>query len=146
MPSGISGSQSIDLPRLEKNHRLKPRLTSDINKDFHTNFDAKMCYVEDVYHTRCGHWADKPRLYHSCAAANVTGPQKQCFNEKKCGSVQDDSYCQRCIIHADMTAGRNAGACMTVVQNEQRSEEVQRPTAQPTGLFQRKLEDKRSCL
>ena len=25
--------------------------------------------MEDVYHARCGHWADRPRLYHRCPAA-----------------------------------------------------------------------------
>lgn len=28
-----------------------------------------MCYVEDVFHAPCGHWAEKPRLYHRCPAA-----------------------------------------------------------------------------
>ncbi len=29
----------------------------------------RMCYVEDVYHVPCGHWAGRPRIYHRCAGA-----------------------------------------------------------------------------
>lgn len=25
-----------------------------------------MCQLEDVYHSPCGHWADKPNIYHRC--------------------------------------------------------------------------------
>lgn len=28
-----------------------------------------MCYMEDVYHAECGHWAKRPRIYHRCAGA-----------------------------------------------------------------------------
>ena len=72
-------------------------------QEFHTNFNSKMCYLEDVYHMKCSHWSDKPRTYHICAAG---ANQSQCFNKKKCGAVQDDSFCKRCLLRAKEVEGK----------------------------------------
>lgn len=36
---------------------------------FRPNLKRGMCYIEDVYHVPCGHWADRPRMFHRCPAA-----------------------------------------------------------------------------
>lgn len=82
-------------------------------KEFRTNFNSAMCYVEDVYHTRCSHWADQPRLYHACPSALGTGHPVRCFNEKKYGAAQDDSLCQRCKTHS----GRDTGSLNTLEES-----------------------------
>jgi len=64
-----------------------------------------MCYVEDVYHTKCNHWAAERRTYHKCPAANVPGYRTECFNRKRCGSAQDDSWCKRCRFDVDKEKG-----------------------------------------
>ncbi|KAJ9502038.1 hypothetical protein H2202_002102 [Exophiala xenobiotica] len=66
-----------------------------------------MCYVEDVYHVQCSHWADQPRVYHQCAAGSGDGNQKQCFNKKKCGSVQEEFLCAKCKFHEQMSSGKD---------------------------------------
>lgn len=92
-------------------------------QEFHTNFDSTMCYVEDVYHTQCNHWAELPRTYHMCASAGGTASAKQCFNPKKCGSVQEDSLCKKCQLH-DRMSGKDPGTIMSVYQDRKSKKTV----------------------
>src|SRR5277367_452002 len=55
-----------------------------------------MCYLEDIYHSRCGHWTDEPRVYYKCAAASVPGYTKQCWSRHTTGSAAEDSICRKC--------------------------------------------------
>lgn len=58
-----------------------------------------MCYLEDIYHTKCGHWSDRPRTYHRCPsgpAFSASEPPSPCYNRKSCGSRSEDSHCKRC--------------------------------------------------
>src|SRR4051812_35193042 len=59
-----------------------------------------MCYVEDIYHSQCGHWGQTARTYHRCASA---GSEQVCSYNKKCGSAQEDSLCKICCL--DPTRG-----------------------------------------
>ena len=75
-----------------------------------------MCYLEDVYHTKCNHWSDEPRTYHMCAAG---GNRKDCFNKKKYGAVEDDSFCKRCLLHSKDIHGKETGTWMTVYSDRE---------------------------
>ena len=65
-------------------------------QEFHNNLIPDMCYVEDIFHTRCNHWAEKPRVFHRCAAAEADHPGSCCSNKKTCGSAEEDSLCRKC--------------------------------------------------
>lgn len=95
----LSGSNGRVLRRLSRDS------LSEAEQVFHTNLNSKMCYLEDVFHSRCGHWAEQARVYHTCAAA---GPQVYCSNKKKCGSVNEDSLCRLCRT-CDKNVASNQG-------------------------------------
>ena len=58
-----------------------------------------MCYVEDIYHSECGHWSAEPRVYHRCAAAAaIPGCVTACFDRKTAGASSEDSLCKRCQL------------------------------------------------
>lgn len=74
-----------------------------------------MCILQDVYHAKCGHWADRPRIKRSCAAARehriggdiqssssgmrITQP---CTNSKTDGFFEDrNDKCSKCRMNLD---------------------------------------------
>ncbi|KAJ9661757.1 hypothetical protein H2198_001722 [Neophaeococcomyces mojaviensis] len=57
-------------------NELAARLTKRYNgpikgpvEIFRPNLKPGMCYIEDVYHTRCQHWSNRPNIYHRCPQA-----------------------------------------------------------------------------
>lgn len=79
-----------------------------------------MCYLEDVYHTKCGHWSDVPRIYHRCAAGTLTQSGVSCFNRKSCGSSSEDTHCKRCRLDMSSTVNQR-GMYMSVTRDPQRN-------------------------
>lgn len=84
------------------------------------NNTIPMCYVEDVFHARCGHWASQPHVYHQCSRVDkALSPQQNnanigrtCYNQKTCGSREENSVCKRCVA-ADCEKLQR-GTCMSV--------------------------------
>ncbi len=122
-------------------------------QEFRTNFQSNMCYVEDVYHAPCRHWADQPRVYHKCAAAGGDGNQKLCSKKKKCGSVQEASLCAKCKLHEQMSSGKDTGTWMSVFPNKETKKVVvkirdgagrkgTKLRSQPSGFFGWTLDNK----
>lgn len=82
---------------------------------FPLNQSLKMCLIQDVYHTQCGHWAERPRIERSCAAvrthlAHGSTPSSNpgmlmtqpCYNSKTDGFYEDrKDKCPKCRINVD---------------------------------------------
>lgn len=68
-----------------------------------------MCKVQDVYHSACGHWADRPRIEHKCAAARQRRSSRSgmhmtsaCTNPKVDGFFEDrKNKCPTCTKNLD---------------------------------------------
>ena len=120
---GADGARNVD------NVVLTNQTDSTEQQLFHQNIqinhsDSPMCYVEDVYHARCGHWSNVPQVYHQCARVdsrrtsetsernNSTVSGQTCYNRKTCGSRSEDSTCKRCVA-ADREKLQR-GTCMSV--------------------------------
>ncbi|KAK5084912.1 hypothetical protein LTR24_007400 [Lithohypha guttulata] len=52
--------------KLAAKYNAPTRKQSDV---FYPRIKSEMCYTEEVYHVLCGHWADRPRIYHRCVGA-----------------------------------------------------------------------------
>jgi hypothetical protein len=99
-----------------------------------------MCYVEDVFHARCGHWATQPHVYHQCSRvekslspeANNAAIGRTCYNQKTCGSCEEDSVCKRCVA-ADREKLQR-GTCMSVFREEGKMKVLR------TEEFERRME------
>lgn len=78
-----------------------------------------MCCLEDVYHVKCKHWADKPRNYSRCSAASIPGYTDACYNAKKYGFVSDDSYCRNCVIINHRTCFLTQGTWLSITQDRE---------------------------
>lgn len=107
---------------------------------FHQNIqinhtESPMCYVEDIYHSRCGHWASQPQVYHQCARIDkdTASPlsrtddsrssSRTCYNRKTCGSRSEDSVCIRCV--AATRSELHRGTCMSVYSQGGRTKVLQ---------------------
>lgn len=97
-----------------------------------------MCYVEDVFHARCGHWSSKPRISHACICARyverpaynsrnlhhflrryVTVPY-DCKHKQSRGSVLDEeTICDQCIARESgrRASERQVGMWLSVYTN-----------------------------
>jgi hypothetical protein len=112
-----------------------------------------MCYVEDVYHSQCGHWASQPQIYHRCSRVdkalttieNKAIIGRTCYNRKTCGSREEESRCKRCKLADGEKLQR--GTCMSVFTEGGRikvlmtpdfAERLERDKLQPTRTLQRK--------
>lgn len=101
-----------------------------------------MCYVEDVFYTRCGHWASKPRIAHACICAKyVKRPSYNsrnlhpflrrfemlpydCQHKQSRGSVLDEErICDQCIARESgrRASERQVGMWLSVTSNRQGS-------------------------
>lgn len=135
----------INLPATH--HQAQRKSDLFFFQEFHNNLVPDMCYVEDIFHIKCSHWAEKPRIYHRCAAADPTDATLSCFNKKTCGSAQENSLCQKCTtiwIHkleqgaSAISVGQDCQSGKTVVIKEKKPRARTLPFENeqlPSGFF-----------
>lgn len=90
-----------------------------------------MCHLEEVYHTPCGHWADRPRVRQPCPRTRAYsetqsyGPptlpnsEQSTFGRRMAischstqlvrSSVNRESKCPKCRIDVDKIASKQSG-------------------------------------
>jgi hypothetical protein len=101
--------------------------------DVRLNHTTPMCYIEDIYHSQCGHWSSKPQIYHHCSRGdkNLTTNEnnaiigRTCYNRKTCGSREEDSRCKQCKL-ADREKLQR-GTCMSVFTEGDRIKVLRTP-------------------
>lgn len=106
-----------------------------------------MCYLEDVYHVPCGHWADKPRIWHPCSKtpskpdSRLTPAQtfavdtrsgrdnlqsrtssmrimSSCHNSQTTRSSRDkENKCPKCRIDVEKIVSQQSGMWFSVSRN-----------------------------
>jgi hypothetical protein len=112
-----------------------------------TNLTATMCYLEDVFHSVCGHWGSA-RVYHKCPNADRVGWERGCWSRQTTGSISINSSCDRCRF--DLEKFTTSGTYLSVSQNKsgrmqvvvrRKSETTQQYVwKSPSGFFEWRLQ------
>lgn len=96
--------ESISISRIKKDppqtlwHSLLTcELDIDSGSTYQPQNQSTMCYLEDTYHTPCGHWGLK-RNYMPCAAAQShEGLTQGCWNSTTDGTATLSTRCPNCL-------------------------------------------------
>jgi hypothetical protein len=111
-----------------------------------TNPTAIMCYLEDVFHSVCGHWGSA-QVYDKCPNIDRVGWERGCWSRQTTGSISINSSCDRC--HFDPEKFATPGTCLSVSQNKSGKMQVvicrksgtirQYVSKSPSGFFEWRL-------
>lgn len=89
-----------------------------------------MCQTEDVYHTRCGHWSDKPQVHQPCVrmrdqpesssrsySRRAPSPRPCHASQKSRSRTDRENKCPKCRIDVDKIASKQSGMWFSVSQD-----------------------------
>jgi hypothetical protein len=111
-----------------------------------TNAAATMCYLEDVFHSGCGHWGSA-RVYHKCPNTGRIGWERGCWSRQTTGSISIDSSCNRCRFDPEkfttpgtyLSVSQNKSGRMQVVVRRKSGTTRQYVSKSPSGFFEWRL-------
>jgi hypothetical protein len=112
-----------------------------------TNPTATMCYLDDVFHSACGHWGSA-RVYHKCPNTDRVGWERGCWSRQTTGSISINSSCDRCQFNSQkfttpgtyLSVSQNKSGRMQVVVRRKSGTTRQYVWKRPSGFFEWRLQ------
>jgi hypothetical protein len=139
----------------QNKHPLRHKASYRINRQVYarqfrtqsTKPTATMCYLEDVFHSVCGHWGSA-RVYHKCPNTDRVGWERGCWSRQTTGSTSINSSCDRCRCDPEkfaaqstyLSVSQNKSGRMQAVLCRKGGTTLQSIWKSPSGFFEWRLQ------